>query len=41
MHAYTLVGIFFYNAMVVKNLLLYTSKCEGKGQKYSPFCAFI
>jgi len=33
MHAYTLGGIFFYNGVIVMNLLLYTRKSEGKGRK--------
>jgi len=26
---------------IVMDLLLYTSKGEGKGRKYSPFCVLI
>jgi len=44
MHAYTLGDIFsffFYNGVIMMNLLLYTRKGEGKGCKQSPFSAFI
>jgi len=33
---------FFYNGVIVMNLLLYTrKKGEGKGRKYSPFFVLI